>query len=104
MDARRGPSTGCGYWGNFVISLLLAIALIALVVVTGIQGMFFLMAVYGIAIFIPQWAISVRRLHDSGKSAWFLLFYLVPFIGAIVMIIFFVLPSEDDNKYGARPD
>ena len=57
----------------------------------------------GIVFLIPNLAVSVRRLHDTGRSGWWLLIGLVPLIGVIVLIYFFVLDSENDNQYGPSP-
>lgn len=59
---------------------------------------------YGLAVLVPAVAVGARRLHDIGKSGWWQLIVLIPFLGAILLIIFFVLDSEPkDNKYGANP-
>jgi uncharacterized membrane protein YhaH (DUF805 family) len=42
-----------------------------------------------LAVLIPGIAISVRRLHDTGKSGWFLLLSFIPFIGSVVLLVFF---------------
>ena len=53
---------------------------------------------------VPELAVSVRRLHDIGKSGWWLLLWFVPFIGPIVLLIFTLLDSEaGDNQYGPYP-
>lgn len=53
---------------------------------------------------VPALAILVRRLHDSGKSGWWALMLLVPFAGAIVLLIFVVTDSDTgDNQYGPSP-
>lgn len=58
----------------------------------------------GIAIFVlllPSITVQVRRLHDIGKSAWALLWILVPFVGLIVLIVYAVRPGEPHtNAYG----
>ena len=46
------------------------------------------------AFFIPQLAIQVRRLHDIGLSGWWWFIGLVPFLGSIVLFVFFLLPSK----------
>ena len=52
---------------------------------------------------IPSLAVTVRRLHDSGKSGWFLLLQIVPF-GGLVIFIFTVLDSEPQtNRWGPNP-
>lgn len=48
--------------------------------------------------FIPSLSISARRLHDSGKSAWWLLFMLMPGIGSIVLLIFMCAPTQTINN------
>lgn len=49
----------------------------------------------------PSIAVSVRRLHDIGRSGWWLCILVIPYIGTIVMFIFSALNSEkQDNKYG----
>ena len=56
-----------------------------------------LSAIYGLILFIPYLAIGVRRLHDIGKSGWWMLVGLVPFLGALVLIYFMVQPSKDHS-------
>ena len=63
-----------------------------------------LYALYGLAVFIPALAVLVRRLHDSGKSGWMVLITLIPFIGAIWMLVLLVTDSEPgSNKWGPNP-
>lgn len=60
--------------------------------------------IISVAILIPNIAVGVRRLHDTGRTGWWLLISLVPIIGFLVLLYFFVQPSEeDDNQYGPRP-
>ena len=50
---------------------------------------------------VPALAVLVRRLHDTGKSGWWLLMGFVPFAGAIVLFVFTVLDSTPgENKHG----
>ena len=64
----------------------------------------FLGAVYALAVLIPGLAVAVRRLHDTGKSGWWLLIGLVPLIGAIVLIVFMATEGEPgNNAYGPNP-
>lgn len=62
-----------------------------------------LSGLYGLAVLIPSLAVEVRRLHDTSRSGWWLLIGLVPFIGAIILIVFFVMDSHPDNEYGPNP-
>ncbi|KGF10958.1 hypothetical protein HMPREF1633_07595 [Tissierellia bacterium S5-A11] len=57
-----------------------------------------------ILLFLPTLAVSIRRLHDIGKSGWWILGQLVPLIGPLVLLYFSVKPSEKGtNKYGPQP-
>jgi uncharacterized membrane protein YhaH (DUF805 family) len=63
--------------------------------------------VYGLvalALVLPSLAVGARRLHDVGKSGWFLLLHLLPIIGILVLIFFWVQPSQtESNDYGVVP-
>ena len=57
--------------------------------------------VYIIALLTPSLAVGVRRIHDAGKSAWWLLAGLIPILGAVSLAILLMNPSESGrNKYG----
>jgi uncharacterized membrane protein YhaH (DUF805 family) len=48
--------------------------------------------------------VGARRLHDVGKSGWYLLIHLIPVIGILVLIYFWVQPTQaESNNYGAPP-
>lgn len=97
-----GRARRAEYWTfaviNFVITLVLD--LIGMAAKLGaILGL-----VYGLAVLIPSLAVSVRRLHDTGRTGWWLLIALIPFVGAIVILVFMLLPGErGDNTYGPDP-
>lgn len=58
---------------------------------------------YGLAAVIPGLAVSVRRLHDIGKSGWWMLLAFVPVLG-LLLLFFFALDSEPGlNRYGPSP-
>lgn len=60
-----------------------------------------LQMVFGLLMFFPSLAVGVRRLHDIGKSGWWYLIVLIPFIGILVLLAFFVMGSQEgDNYYG----
>ena len=53
---------------------------------------------------IPSAAVLVRRLHDTERSAWWLLIALIPVIGAIALLVFLCIDSSlGENRYGANP-
>ena len=63
-----------------------------------------LVIVFLFAHFIPTIALTVRRLHDTGKSGWWYLIVLVPYLGNFVIFIFTLIDGDrGDNKYGSNP-
>ncbi len=59
----------------------------------GVVSIGMLSAIYALAMIIPSIAVGIRRLHDTDRSGWWCLIGFVPFIGAIVLLIFAVLDS-----------
>jgi len=87
-----------------VISVVLTIADMMLGLYDAASGVGLLSCIFGLAVLIPSLAVGARRLHDTGRSGWWLLIGLIPFIGAIVLIVFFVLDSQPGtNAYGPNP-
>ena len=57
-----------------------------------------------LALLIPGIAVSVRRLHDTDRSGWWLLLAFLPLIGAIVLVVFYCLDgTRGPNEYGPDP-
>jgi len=103
-----GRSRRTEYWMFALFSTLIAFGLIILDTMAGFAnktaGFGALTAVYMLATFIPGFAVSVRRLHDIGRSAWWLLIGIVPLIGGLVLLIFTVTDGErGENRYGPNP-
>jgi len=81
---------------NFVVGLILSL-------VDNTLHSYFLSSLYGILVIIPMLALSVRRLHDIGRSGWWNLIILLPFIGLLALVIFWASESQPlDNRYGAK--
>ncbi|MEL7456430.1 MAG: DUF805 domain-containing protein [Pseudomonadota bacterium] len=60
--------------------------------------------IYALFIMIPSIAVTVRRLHDSGRVGWWALIAFVPIIGILVLLYFLIQDSEEgSNQYGANP-
>ncbi|MGA2350081.1 MAG: DUF805 domain-containing protein [Terracidiphilus sp.] len=67
-------------------------------------ALFFPLALCILAIILPGLAVTVRRLHDTGKSGWMIMLCLIPIIGGIILLVFTVLDSEPGpNRYGPNP-
>lgn len=59
--------------------------------------------IFGLAVFIPSLAVGARRLHDIDRTGWWQLIMLVPLVGIIVLIVFWVMKgSEGPNRFGDR--
>ena len=67
-------------------------------------GMGIATAILVLVFVIPALAVSFRRLHDTDRSAWWLLIGLVPLVGGIVLLVFFCLDgSAGENRFGQDP-
>ncbi|NKF23893.1 DUF805 domain-containing protein [Solimonas marina] len=103
-----GRSQRAEYW-YFI--LFYTLIYLALAIVDGVTGTFsledgfgLLSGLFALAMLIPSIAVSVRRLHDTGRSGWWFLIGLIPIVGSIILLVFFVQDSEaGDNAYGANP-
>ncbi len=86
-----GRSTRSEYWFFVLFNLIIAIVLSVLgALVHPLMALYYL---YSLGVLIPSIAVGVRRLHDIGKSGWWLLIALVPLLGALYLIYLFCQPS-----------
>ncbi|MDB9793594.1 DUF805 domain-containing protein [Flavobacteriaceae bacterium] len=113
----KGRARRKEYWMYTLIFTVLLIALMTIMFSvlsfsdeTGIEsgpGVYLtviLVIVFLFAHFIPTIALTVRRLHDTGKSGWWYLIVLVPYLGNFVIFIFTLIDGDrGDNKYGSNP-
>ncbi|WP_418058484.1 DUF805 domain-containing protein [Pimelobacter simplex] len=61
-------------------------------------------ALLTLALLVPTTAVAVRRLHDVGRSGWWLLLILVPVLGLIALILWWASPGDNEtNAYGTPP-
>lgn len=90
------------YWMFVLISAIIAIVIAILESLIGMPAV--LSTLYSLVIFLPSLAVTVRRLHDVGKSGWWILISLIPIIGAIILLVFTCLDSQPGtNKWGPNP-
>ena len=106
----EGRSTRSEYWWAALFQIL--VGLVIGVIEISIQVKYFfaeeitisyLSSIASIAFFIPDLAISVRRLHDTGKSWKYMLISLIPIVGWILYIVQLCKDSDGDNEWGPRP-
>jgi len=77
--------------------LVYVVIYFVLSIIDGLIGMTILSAIFSLAVLLPYLAVSIRRMHDVGKSGWFI---LIP----IYNIVLWATEGErKDNKYGADP-
>ncbi|WP_329275522.1 DUF805 domain-containing protein [Streptomyces sp. NBC_01451] len=89
------------YW---MFTLFAVIISIVLSIIDGVIGVQILSIVFSLAILLPSLGVAVRRLHDTGRSGWWLLFGLIPIVGTITLLVFMCLDGEQgENKYGYNP-
>jgi uncharacterized membrane protein YhaH (DUF805 family) len=89
------------YWMFTLVSGIISVVLAILdnVLTTSLLG-----ALYSLAVLLPSLAVGVRRLHDTGRSGWWLLIGIIPLIGWIVLIVFLATDGErQPNAYGPDP-
>jgi len=93
------------YWTFFLANFLIGFITGAVLGLLGLEEVSTAVwVIYSLLILLPSVALSFRRLHDTNRSAWWLLLALIPFIGAIVLIVFYALPgTKGSNKYGPDP-
>lgn len=61
-------------------------------------------AIFSLAVILPSIAVGVRRLHDKDMSGWWYLLILLPILGALVLLFFFVQKGTDGpNRFGPDP-
>ena len=102
-----GRSRRKAYWVFFVFNVIATILANLIDNVLGLAGQSVygpVSMLYALAVFLPGLALAVRRLHDTGRSGWWMLLGFIPLIGWIVLLIFFVTDSQPgSNPYGPNP-
>jgi uncharacterized membrane protein YhaH (DUF805 family) len=90
------------YWMFFLMNMIVTLILTVVESITGLTDI--LVGIYSLIVLLPSLAVGVRRLHDTGRTGWWLLINLIPIIGTIVIIVFSCQDSQPNaNKYGPNP-
>ncbi|MFE1312136.1 DUF805 domain-containing protein [Streptomyces sp. NPDC058755] len=88
------------YWLFMLFAWIIYIALAAIAAVAHTPAIVAIAVVF----LLPALAVTVRRLHDTGRSGWMILIGIVPLIGSIVLLVFYCSDSQAGaNKYGPNP-
>jgi uncharacterized membrane protein YhaH (DUF805 family) len=96
------------YWFFILFNLIIGFVLALIDNQTGTldpeTGVGMLSGIYSLAVLIPTIAVAIRRLHDTDRSGWWLLIGLVPLLGALVLLVFFILDgTPGTNQFGPSP-
>jgi uncharacterized membrane protein YhaH (DUF805 family) len=106
------------YWYYFLVNIIIAMVLGALTGIVSaaasnansgsmspVTSVFScISSLYSLAVLLPGLGVGIRRLHDTGRSGWWLLIGLIPLIGVIWMLVLMAQDSQPgDNQYGPNP-
>lgn len=108
FDGRAGRAE---FWWYALANIVLYVAAWILVgigfaIATGIGVLFMVLAfALYLALLVPSLAVAIRRLHDTDKSGWFLLIGFIPFVGAIILLVFYIQEgTAGPNQFGVGPE
>ena len=93
------------WWILFVVLAQIALGIVDSVLFgSSVESPGFLGGIFALAVFLPSICVAGRRLHDRDMSAWWLLLYLIPLIGFLVLLYFYVTKGTDGpNRFGPDP-
>lgn len=105
FDGRAGRKE---YWLFVLFNIIIAIVLNIVDRMTGTYsadyGMGVLGGIYSLAVLLPGIGVSMRRLHDTDRSGWWLLLVFIPIIGGLVLLVFMILDgTPGTNRFGPNP-
>ncbi|WP_278235593.1 DUF805 domain-containing protein [Isoptericola sp. AK164] len=111
-----GRARRAEFWWWYLFVLLVSIALSVIAAATGgftldpdtgmpeIGGMYFVTLLVGLALLLPNLAVTVRRLHDTDRSGFWWFIGLVPLVGWIILLVLMVLEgTTGPNRFGRDP-
>lgn len=98
----NGRARRSEYWYFILFSFIVNVILVLLGRASNVFS--YLGSIVTLAMFIPNLAVSIRRLHDIGRSGWYYLISFIPLVGTIIMIVWFCQDSvPGTNMYGMNP-
>jgi uncharacterized membrane protein YhaH (DUF805 family) len=89
------------YWMFTLVNFIIMLVLAFIEGLVGIAGI--ISGLYSLAVLLPAIAVTVRRLHDTGRSGWWFLIAFIPIVG-LVLLVFLIFDSETEtNEFGINP-
>ena len=99
----KGRARRSEFWYFYFFTMLVNFVISFISRVSDKAGMV-ISIIFALAILLPSLAVAIRRLHDIGKSGWYLLIGLIPFVGEIILIVWWAKDSQPEaNQYGPNP-
>ena len=99
----NGRSRRSEYWWFVLFNIIIEIIIFILAKLIT-PNLIFLLSIYSLIIFLPGLGLAIRRLHDIGKSGWYIFIAFIPIVGIFILLYFFCLDSENQsNEYGESP-
>ena len=90
------------YWVLFGVLVAIVAGILDAVIFGANSGVF--SGLSSLALLLPNLAVTVRRLHDTDRSGWWMLILLLPFVGAVVLFVFMCLRGTAGlNRFGPEP-
>lgn len=99
----EGRACRSEYWFFNLAMFIIAFCFQSVLNVAGIESSI-ASTLFQLAFLLPSLAVSVRRLHDTGRSAWNLLWLLLPLAGVVVLLVYYCIGSEGPNRYASIPN
>ena len=97
-----GRASRPAYWWWFLFAILVSAGANIIDLLLGSYPIVSTLA--GLALLLPGLSVGVRRLHDTDRTGWWILIGLIPVIGWIVLLIFYLRQGDaDTNTYGPPP-
>ncbi|EIZ2110937.1 DUF805 domain-containing protein [Salmonella enterica] len=92
------------YWMFTLINIIVSVILSIIQSALGMEEHQVIILIYSLILLLPSIGVSVRRLHDTERSGYWILIGLIPLIGSIVLLVFMCQNGTTGrNKYGADP-
>jgi uncharacterized membrane protein YhaH (DUF805 family) len=89
----NGRASRSEYWWWFLFTFLVSAA-------TGLVSET-LSALFSLGVLLPSLAVGVRRLHDTDRSGWFLMLWIIPLVGWIILIVWAVQEAKEPNRFSS---
>lgn len=100
-----GRARRAEYWWFTLFLVIISVVLVGIdIAVMGANYTFGIADLWSLVTILPSLAVTSRRLHDTDRSAWWMLLFLIPLIGAIILIVWLATKgTAGSNRFGEDP-